>query len=378
MPELLERRFRLNPAFRLARLGALSDTERAMLGELRADRVYAVLVPRLASLTAKALDSDTAKLIEQLDRSGRLTTRARTAFATDARPLRRMVLDGVLEVSDGGSFVGGPEAAKLLGLDELPRASDTATALASTRALEYATALDIRDPPTVSARLYLYGRQPASPAWRRLIAASGGAPSWLGLGPGGSALAFATTWGSPRRTDLSPEWMYFQARRAPTRRLKLYVAVTPEALPGALPIVLGTFARHEVGSFKIGRTLRATLRPDKLVAYLDSRDQLASVVAELRTGLRGLPAQPVPFTAGLDADGLLSWGIDPPREERVSSTHGMSWRGWITDHLAVALVAGLQAGLAHPADFARQRLALEGIDARTWAPQALAWASDAI
>jgi hypothetical protein len=87
-----------------------------------------------------------------------------------------------------------------------------------------------------------------------------------------------------------------------------------------------------------------------------------------------MPAQAVPFTGAIDDDGLVSWGMDPPRTERVSFYQGTSWRHWITDKLAVALIAGRAGGASSPSRFALQRVALEGIDVNSWTPNEVAWA----
>jgi hypothetical protein len=89
-----------------------------------------------------------------------------------------------------------------------------------------------------------------------------------------------------------------------------------------------------------------------------------------------MPAQAVPFTAGIDDDGLLSWGVDPPRSELLSSWQGTSWRRWITDTLAVALVAARAGGARELLRFALQRITLDGVDVNSWTPDGIAWARE--
>ena len=117
------------------------------------------------------------------------------------------------------------------------------------------------------------------------------------------------------------------------------------------------------------------LRPDKLVAYCGTYEQLAELARELQSALAGCPAQGVPFTGIIDEAGLLSWGTDPPGERL--STAGMdreSWRLWVTNQLAVALIAARAAETeVSPARFAVERLSLEGVDTRTWTPMQTIW-----
>src|SRR5205823_13789071 len=75
--------------------------------------------------------------------------------------------------------------------------------------------------------------------------------------------------------------------------------------------------------------------PDALP--ISSREQLDRAAAAVLARLDGCPAHGVPFTAGIDAAGLLSWGIDPPDTERVLSWMGReSWRLWLATKLGDA------------------------------------------
>ncbi len=96
----------------------------------------------------------------------------------------------------------------------------------------------------------------------------------------------------------------------------------------------------------------------------------------LRPALAGLAADGVPFTAACSADGLLSWGIDPPAEPGADLASRESWRLWLTNRLALALVAARGAAATMPPwQFALARLALAGIDPRSWAPGEVNWAA---
>jgi hypothetical protein len=111
-----------------------------------------------------------------------------------------------------------------------------------------------------------------------------------------------------------------------------------------------------------------------MVVYFLEFAELQAMAAQLLEKLDGCRAQGVPFTAGIDAGGLLSWGIDPSPEE--ASMHRESWRIRLCNLLAAALVQAKtteQAGIS-AVRFAKERLRLEGVDTDTWAPtSALAW-----
>jgi hypothetical protein len=156
----------------------------------------------------------------------------------------------------------------------------------------------------------------------------------------------------------------------PGGTFKLYVSPGVEHLADAFRVVTESLTAPATISFKVGRDLCGVLRPDKLVVYCACRDAIDQAAEQLRRRLEGMPAQGVPFTAAIDEDGMLSWGVDPPRRERSVPWRGSSWRHWLTDRLAAALIAARTAGTdaVEPCQFALERLRLEGIDPLTWAP----------
>jgi len=81
----------------------------------------------------------------------------------------------------------------------------------------------------------------------------------------------------------------------------------------------------------------------------------------------------VPFTAPIDSDGLLSWGMDPPRFEQVLQSQQLqSWRQWLTGRIAVYVLAGREAGTdVH--SFIRNRIELDGVDPVSWTPNLAIW-----
>ena len=75
------------------------------------------------------------------------------------------------------------------------------------------------------------------------------------------------------------------------------------------------------------------------------------------------------------ADGLLSWGADPPAPSAVESEALTSWRMWVTERLAEYLVVAREggSGALEPWQFALERLRLSGIDTDTGAPASDMW-----
>lgn len=387
-PEILDAVFRASPAFDLVLFDRLPDEQRRALADLARDAdFYGVLRPRDgAGLTLKSADRDTALLFLTLREPGPLPAYAVAQLGeAAARVIARFVADGVLEMERDGAFVSGPAALDLLARpapqDAGPRRESRIAAL-SLAALRCAQALPAGDPRLLSLRLYAYNRLPLTPRWRRLLPDTAAVERHLGCAPGGlHRKALDRAW---QRLPEREGWISWISRAAdgaewrgadgrpdgPT--WKLYVSPRPENLleRGEFGAILEALTAARARQFKVGRDAAGLLRADKIVAYFPSFERLAEAAEAVVGRLAGVPVQGVPFTSEIGGDGLLSWGMDPPRSERAWSL-GESWRHWLALRLARDLLAARQAG----ADwrFALERLRLEGIDTDTWTPGALLW-----
>ena len=162
-----------------------------------------------------------------------------------------------------------------------------------------------------------------NPALRRLVA------SWDPLGGAGPTLRrqldrAATDIARIRRGEAGSR------RRSPTQADALVVAVqalcqpddrdAPGSGPGGR---LGLADAPGVLGFKIGKTVDGVARPDKMVAYFSSLDDLHGGADRIHDEARGCRPHGVPFTAGVTDDGLLSWAIDPPRGPGGTGHHAI-------------------------------------------------------
>jgi hypothetical protein len=365
-------------AYRFVQVDRLTSNQRSELGGVDADPdIYAVLIPADGSTnTAKAIDRDTALLYLTLREPGPLPSFMRTTLRDDLpATVRRLVLDGILEIFDGGEFVSGPRAGMLLGT--CPGSAPTRGRLAqlSVDALRYAQNLQIDDARVLALRLYCYNRRPITPAWARRLPTRAATADYLGVTKGETGPAPGPGWTSLRGPDVDDEhWLAWRSR-VPTDpsgehiTYKLYVSPLPSAVPDALRISAEVLHELRAPAFKVGADLHGLLRPDKLVAYLTGFEQLAAAAAHLQDRLAGLPAHGVPFTAEISTDGLLSWGVDPPRRERGLTWIGDSWRLWVAGQLAAGLLAARSATDEEPWRYALERIRLEGLDPETWIPK---------
>jgi len=147
------------------------------------------------------------------------------------------------------------------------------------------------------------------------------------------------------------------------------VSIAPESLgDGVRALAAAAHGVPGIHALKCGLRLGGVVRSDKLIAHCDSLEALHKVATGVRTRLDGVAAQGVPFTASIGADGLLSWGMDPP--DTLSMRHE-SWRSWITERLAEYVIEGRQGTQDDPEPwrYAIERIALDGVNTQTWAPE---------
>lgn len=380
---LLNARFRASPLFALVAHRDLAPGERAAFAALEGRGDYfGLLMPDTAlPLSTKTVGHDTAALLRELQQPGPLPGVLRdSASPAQWQGLLQLIIDGILEIETADGFVCGPRAAGLLPpLAVLPSAPGSVLQQLSLQALHAAAAGPELPPLALSSRLYRHHTVPLTPAWQQRWAGVADTREALGLHPGTAlgALLFEhcdevphAAWHLWRREDLAK-------RDEPVLLpIKLYVSLHPEALAPGLRLAIETLVRAGAPAFKLARGSAGLLRPDKLIAYVESAAQRDALATRLVPALRGLRAQGVPFTCALTDDGMLSWGSDPPDGHRQLDWQRVeSWRSWITRRLAFALVQARGSG-ATPAecvDFALERLRLAQVDTHTWSPTADAW-----
>jgi hypothetical protein len=378
---ILERVFRSNPAYELVAFDRLPPDRQTLFSELASDPdFYGLLLPRASGASSiKSVCRETAQLVRTMVQSGPLPRYVldKTKDNTN-QAIAELVLDAVLELEHEGRFVSGPEAYPLIypthaafeptGL--LPRLSQAA--------LEYGQALAIDDPVRLSSRLYFYNRIPLTPSWTRRLPTEEAVCEFLGVSAANNLRRLQRNWSrveSPAAHNPWFEWRSRSNRPADNERrhgYKLYVSPQPEALPAAFSAVAEVLQDSSAHFFKVGRSATGLLRPDKLVVYFRDFEPLEQAARELAIRLSGCAAHGVPFTASLGDDGLLSWGVDPLPEKGALSWRGPeSWRLWVTNRLASALVSARKniTGTLQPWQFALERLRLENVDTITWAPR---------
>ncbi|MCO5188727.1 MAG: hypothetical protein M9918_11090 [Anaerolineae bacterium] len=374
---------RANQQYQLVLYDRLDAAVQAELSDLSAEPgFYGILEPNdpESGLPVKAVDTDTALLFLTLQQAGPVPHYVTVSLGARSRQLiADLVLNNVLEIAtpDGSHWVSGVQAHTVL---QPGRATGSATNHTITQLSEAAVrygqllAADQLAVNELAQRLYAYNAIPISAEWRRQLPDTNAVEAFLGIDARAMQPHF------DRIQSAEPNgWITFRAHhnRPMPQRLgyKLYVSPQPRHLPAIWPQLVAIFAQHDVHAFKVGGTVQGLLRPDKLVAYLPSLTALHALADTLQAELAHVPAQGVPFTAPIDAAGLLSWGMDPPNAANDVVWHGrQSWRLWIAGQLATALVAAQHADIAvEPWRFALDKLTLLGVATATWTPEQTLW-----
>jgi hypothetical protein len=376
--------FRANPSYELVLLDNLVASERELVRVLADEAdLYGVLRPTAGSgLELRAADTDTALLFltlrEPAPLPGYLTERLGPELD---QTICRLVVDGVLEVEDGGGFLVGRDAAAVLLAGRSSGGKGRIGEL-SRAALRYGQELVGLPRGELALRLYGYGRRPLSPALTARLPTERDVGRFLRLEPEetDTARALAEGWSEVVQTAAGRRhWRTWRSRTAQPSSdaesgFKLYVSPDLGGLPVAVAAVATGAARSGAKAFKVGATAGDLCRPDKLVVYFDSLDELHAAATDLVVLLADCPAHGVPFTASVTEEGTLSWGADPPTF--AADTGGTtSWRLWVSALLAEYLEAGAagEAAELEPWQFALERLRLAGVDTDDWVPRRGMW-----
>ena len=215
------------------------------------------------------------------------------------------------------------------------------------------------DSAATARLLYHANWLPLNPAWLARFPADDAAIQYV-TGKAGLEDTLAGRWWRTR--DAS--WVHWQdtRRSSPAGPYKVYVGVRPDDLPGAFDRCLAVFGQLGTRSFKLARTPRGLLRPDRLVAYTATVHETERLMDALDDALTTCRPQEVPFTAGADRS-VVSWARDPRGE---AAGYGASWRSWVTRKLAAYLHASDAPNAAGRAEFARSRLEQDGVDTNLW------------
>ncbi|GCE21154.1 hypothetical protein [Dictyobacter kobayashii] len=370
---LCEARLRSSSRFRLLSFDELDASERQPFESLsREPDFYGVLIPPPDSaLPVKSVSRDAALLFQRLRDPGRVPHLLKSLFGSHAEvQVQQLILDGILEVEIDRQFLSGTSALR----QDAGVSGEAACHIArlSNSAIQYGSELQGLAVSEVATRLYLFNRIPGSPSLQCRFAENEQIIAYLS-GSSACIQQLASHWVG----ELSQGGAWFKWRMPESHSsyaFKLYISPAIDALPETFRLTVDVLARTKCPCFKVGLTAFGLLRPDKFVAYFACFEDLQRTAEQLQSSIAGLPAHGVPFTAAIDAEGLLSWGMDPPLPGPLPGTQkAQSWRQWITERIAVYLVSAREDGTKNITAFVHRRLAMDGVDTLTWSPNLAIW-----
>lgn len=379
---LSELRFRSSPHVELKRLAELTAGQREAFRDLETDpEFYGLLVAKPPlNMNLKSVSRQTAELFQSLSTPATTLSRLDLVELSPVEDIIDLVLDGILEVESVDGFISGSDALPVVCPPATIPELHNAAARLSREALLHAQDLETSDAQALSMALYRYNHIPLTPFWKTRFANGEAILAHLGADRGPLHLLLDRGWIASQREGSG--WLSWSSttpwpRTAADVTYKLYVSPRPERIRDAFEIVVRVLADFPGTPFKIGNNAAGLLRPDKLVAYFLTHEQLGEAAERLGQELEGCQAHGVPFTAGLDDSGLLSWGVDPPENDRALQWLGReSWRLWLVQRLGAALSIAKTArsgAAVEPWRFAIERARRHGVDVETWTPSATLW-----
>lgn len=362
---LLAARFRQGKSFALVEFGGLTAAEQEKLAKIAAEPgFYGVLRP-FEPGPLKAVNRDLALLLLTFGEAGHVPRFALASQSAEALclELAALIADRVLEIEVGGNFISGALALEELGWS--PRLAGEGTLAAKAeRALRFAESLETDSDQDLADFLYGFGNLPLTFSWRR---------RFPGFHEVLEFLESPQIGGWQRRSPtMDFPWIGWQRSERTEKgrgpNFKLYISPRVDDLPLVFAELRRALPTSRAFYLKVGAKARSLLRTDKMVAYFDSFEDLADCADSLLRRLAGIPADGVPFSAQIDAAGLLSWGLDPWHPRSSVHRSSKSWRGDLVGRLARAMLEGRRQQLSHPAQWAKRRLVLEGVDVAGWRP----------
>ncbi|MBG9945702.1 hypothetical protein ABE237_17500 [Brevibacillus formosus] len=349
---------------------------------------YAILYPLYSfQFNLISICKNTALLFYSLQQPSLLPSSLKQVFGDNfPGTIAKMVLDGILEIQNNGSFISGKAAHPLLYEasfetqfeEKMEKNSDSPIPRLSIEALKYADSLEGIDHNALISRMYFYNRIPNSPEWKKIYSSSDSVLKTIGLVEGDSFQSrFEQKWSFHKQKPIQSGWLSFSAKKKLTSqpksqsKFKLYISPIPEPylIRDVFQATADVLGEMDIQNFKIGQDVTGLLRPDKMVAYFSNFEDCEEAALRIREKISGTPAHGVPFTADFSNDGLLSWGMDPPTTNTLPWGRS-SWRLWIVSQLAVSLMEAKlhRATNVKPWKYALDRMQAIGIDPSAWAP----------
>ena len=149
---------------------------------------------------------------------------------------------------------------------------------------------------------------------------------------------------------------------------KLYLGVSPNHLIVALQHVAEAILAVPPTTMKFPKTSKVALRPDKLILYFETFEELERCAERMSQLLPlSLEGQSVPFTKRTEGCKFLFTASDPVMSK--DDDHHVSWRSSVTDRLNACILESLpnsHAGLSTFLSEVSRGMSESGFDLHDW------------
>lgn len=375
MTGFLNKRFRAGGSYELVEWNQLEDDERSMLLDVtNAGEIYGIFKPVSSNngLMQKIAWKEQSLIFLHCKSYHLLPNYVLSQpYGRYENIVAGMLIDHVLEIEYGGNFISGSGAnAMIFGNDWLiDNKLSNKLSILSANAIRYSCYLSSETAKSLGNKLYTFNAIPRDRNNKQYLSDSNSINAFLYSGFEHSEM-LAKNWFLNKARKYWFSWSRAELLSGEdlietVDTYKLYLSPMPGAIPAFFNIAVPVLTKSNATAFKIGQTIDGLLRPDKMIAYFNNREDLFSAAKELEVLSKDIPAHGVPFTTQLDENGLLSFGID---HAFLKLKRGYSWRTWVTDVVAKTILQAKAENLNMDFSFQyiRARLFTERINIDNW------------
>jgi hypothetical protein len=379
-----EETFRSNPVCELVEFGNLQLSDReALLGLVNDPELFGIFKVNTPGFlpVCKVAYKEVALLFYYLQEPRKLPFYIKNTFDDDINAtIAKLVVENILEIKSKDFWLSGIAAQGLLFKEKIfakiPQQQLLPIAYLSAKAIEYVLQLNFLDTRTIASRLYCYNTIPVSKQNSEIPDSAKKTQEFLGIYTNHSLRDNLLKYWYKHTLSNEFHWHMWSRKDKISRGLyknavyKLYISPAPALFPGVFAKSVEILSMTAALGFKTGIDRHGLLRPDKFMVYFHHYDQLMDAAAILEKELKGFKSQGVPFTAQLDDNGMLSWGVDPPKSAGTENLAGGSWRGHITEQIAMAVIRVKELQLPHQSaiEYIMNKISLDWVDPLTWCP----------
>ena len=369
---LTDKLIRMSKKYELLRFEMLTEKMQFSFQGLETDpEFYGILSPiNDKKLGVKSVNKELALLLLSLQTPGKIPNYILKHDEDNYESvIYDLLLANVLEVEIDDHFIGGAALKNYDATTITPKTTENYLSQLSYNAILYGMKLPINDVTSLGARIYFHNRYPLSSEWKKRFEEE----KFLEVKDKNSKKLLKKYW--TRSKSKIESWEFWQKNdneldvNKSKSTYKLYISPRPDKVGSILDIIVPVLTEMNVPRFKYGVTVQDVLRPDKIVIYFKSYEEMFKLSETIIPLLQDFDVHGIPFSSQLDERGLISWGIDPPKNEnKLQWQERESWRVWVSFRIANAILQARSESLDFETTFAfvLDKMASIGVNVDMW------------